>query len=786
MIWRFLTAKLHRRLILLMLLATIPAMLAGFWILSQAATDRLRAAAEERLRATTDDVAQKVDVWLGSVARDLALLSRHPDLASLDPARQRALLFELHKVYPTLAYAHTIGPDGMNVARMDDNPLTDYHDRQYFQRVMAGAGLARETIPTARSTGHPSVNQAAPILAPNGKILGVIVVGMNLSDLSEVVGAARYGHTGYSFVVDEQGRALAHPDLKYADALKDLRSLAPVQGVIGKRASRSYRFQDEAGISWLAYAVPLSNGWSTVSLQQEAEVLADVHDVFTLALLVTEITALVMIALVWLVTRRMIRPIVGMTQAANEIACGDWTRRMPEDRSDELGTLAKAFNKMVGELQSLYRSVREKVDQLSTSMVEQKKSAEALRVAEAKSRSILDAIPGVVFHLDADKTIVDLRASGSDSELNSADRMLGKRIQDVFPCDVVERFLSGVARAASTGTVQTIEYCLVGRNEKGRDYEAQIAPMGTAGWLVLARDISDRKLLQFQLAQAQKLESIGQLAAGVAHEINTPIQYVGDNTRFLQDSFASVSQLLSDYGELLGAAHSDSLSPERLAAAEAKFHQSEVPYLIDEIPSAIGQSLEGIDRVATIVRAMKSFSHPDGDQKELTDLNHCIENTVLVARNEWKYVAEMVTDFDPQLPLVSCLPGEFNQVVLNLIVNAAHAIADAPARDPNQKGTIRISTRRIDDWVEIQVGDNGSGIPQAVRGRVFDPFFTTKEVGRGTGQGLAIAYAVIVEKHGGTITFETELGRGTTFIVRLPVGEPPAEQPLHEMEASLA
>jgi signal transduction histidine kinase len=401
--------------------------------------------------------------------------------------------------------------------------------------------------------------------------------------------------------------------------------------------------------------------------------------------------------------------------------------------------------------------------------------------------NILDAIPGVVFQLNASHIIVNLQAPADENDLlDSGPRMLGKTVEEAFPLDASRQILAGIEAAIRTGEVQTIEYCLVGHKGNNRDYEAQIAPMGTAGWLVLARDISDRKLLQCQLAQAQKLESIGQLAAGVAHEINTPIQYVGDNTRFLQDSFASVSQLLSDYGELLGAAHSDSLSPERLAAAEAKFHQSEVPYLIDEIPSAIGQSLEGIDRVATIVRAMKSFSHPDGDQKELTDLNHCIENTVLVARNEWKYVAEMVTDFDPQLPLVSCLPGEFNQVVLNLIVNAAHAIADAPARDPNQKGTIRISTRRIDDWVEIQVGDNGSGIPQAVRGRVFDPFFTTKEVGRGTGQGLAIAYAVIVEKHGGTITFETELGRGTTFIVRLPVGEPPAEQPLHEMEASLA
>jgi signal transduction histidine kinase len=150
------------------------------------------------------------------------------------------------------------------------------------------------------------------------------------------------------------------------------------------------------------------------------------------------------------------------------------------------------------------------------------------------------------------------------------------------------------------------------------------------------------------------------------------------------------------------------------------------------------------------------------------DLNHAIQNTITVARNEWKYVAEMETDFDPSVPLVPCLPGEFNQVVLNLVVNAAHAIADVVGESGAAMGKIRVQTRNYADWVEIRIQDSGTGIPEKVRALVFDPFFTTKEIGKGTGQGLAIARSLVVDKHGGTLEFETEEGKGTTFVIRLP------------------
>ena len=280
-----------------------------------------------------------------------------------------------------------------------------------------------------------------------------------------------------------------------------------------------------------------------------------------------------------------------------------------------------------------------------------------------------------------------------------------------------------------------------------------------------ARDIRERRQLESQLRHAQKLEGIGQLAAGIAHEINTPTQFVTDNLTFLRDSWNSTFELLERYRSAVREA------PDRLpaGAAEAleRAEQScDLSFIASEVPRAIDQSLDGAHRVARIVRAMKEFSHPDSAEKTATNLNKAIESTVTVARNEWKYVSELVTEFDAALPPVVCYPGDINQVVLNLIVNAAHAIKEKIKE--GEKGQITVRTRMLDGCVEVSVSDTGSGIAEAIRGRVFDPFFTTKEVGKGTGQGLALAYAVVVKKHGGRIWFETKVGEGTTFFITLP------------------
>jgi len=284
----------------------------------------------------------------------------------------------------------------------------------------------------------------------------------------------------------------------------------------------------------------------------------------------------------------------------------------------------------------------------------------------------------------------------------------------------------------------------------------------------------EREAMELELRHAQKMESIGQLAAGIAHEINTPTQFISDNTRFLKDSFQDIGRLMNHYDQLLQQSKKENVSLDIVSKTEAVAREIDIDYLNAEVPKALQQSLDGLERVSRIVRAMKEFSHPGTGEKTLVNLNQAIESTLLVASNEWKYVAEIETHLDPALPVVRCLPGEINQVILNLVVNAAQALAEMLGENSPCKGKISIATGICDEWAEIRIADSGPGIPEKHRARIFDPFFTTKAVGKGTGQGLAIAHAVIVEKHGGTLSFETAEGVGTTFLIRLPMepGQP--------------
>jgi DNA-binding LacI/PurR family transcriptional regulator/signal transduction histidine kinase len=303
-------------------------------------------------------------------------------------------------------------------------------------------------------------------------------------------------------------------------------------------------------------------------------------------------------------------------------------------------------------------------------------------------------------------------------------------------------------------------------------YEALRSQLATAlkGALLVSQVMEDarrREIAERNTRQAQKLESVGRLAAGIAHEINTPVQFVNDSVHFIRDAFGDLSSIIGRYQKLREALARDPIwhsDAQALAQAE---EAADLSYLVENTPPAIDRSIDGLDRVASIVRSMKEFAHPDRREQARADVNRAIENTLVIARNEYKYVAELKADLG-ELPPVVCHLGELNQVVLNLVINAAHAIAEV-VRDSGQKGLITLRTWREGDDALIAVSDTGCGIPEAIRDRIFDPFFTTKEVGRGTGQGLAIARNAIVVKHGGTLTFETETGKGTTFLIRVPI-----------------
>jgi PAS domain S-box-containing protein len=397
------------------------------------------------------------------------------------------------------------------------------------------------------------------------------------------------------------------------------------------------------------------------------------------------------------------------------------------------------------------------------------RAGQALRESEQRYRELFENASEIIFATDLEGRFTSLNRAG--------ERVLGYTQQEAAGIDVWhavapedwETLKADQDRMLAGETQLTSEVEAIAKD--GRRVRLEVKPRliwrgdKPVGIHAIARDIAGRDLAEMELRQAQKLESVGRLASGIAHEINTPIQFVGDNARFLADSFASLRTLLGKFGELRDAASAGAVGAELLAGLRRAEEESDCAYLLEEIPRAIAQTMEGVDRVATIVRAMKEFAHPEGRRMAPADLNKALLSTMTVARNEWKYVAEIETEFG-ELPPVVCNVGDLNQVFLNLLVNAAHAIGDV-VKD-GDKGRIAIRTAAEDDKVHISIADTGAGIPENVRTKIFDPFFTTKEVGRGTGQGLAIARSVIVDRHKGALTFESELGKGTTFHIRLP------------------
>lgn len=288
------------------------------------------------------------------------------------------------------------------------------------------------------------------------------------------------------------------------------------------------------------------------------------------------------------------------------------------------------------------------------------------------------------------------------------------------------------------------------------------------GAVVVMHDITERKNMEVQLRQSQKLEAIGQLAAGIAHEINTPAQFVGDNARFLRDAFGELLPLLRKYQALRDSAAQGGLTTALAQELKETEEVLDLPFLVEEIPKALRQSLEGLEQVASIVRSMKEFAHAGSQGSTEVDINQAIETTVTIARNEWKQVAEMVLDLASGLPRIRCSLSDLNQVLLNMVVNAAQAVAEAVASRPGHKGTIGIATRCLASVLELRISDTGAGIRPEHQAHIFEPFFTTKSVGKGSGMGLSICHAIVVERHHGTISVESEVGRGTTFCIRLP------------------
>lgn len=316
------------------------------------------------------------------------------------------------------------------------------------------------------------------------------------------------------------------------------------------------------------------------------------------------------------------------------------------------------------------------------------------------------------------------------------------------------------------------------KNGSFHEEEASISPVFNdkgeiINFVALKRDVSDMINIENQLRHAQKMEGIGTLAAGIAHEINTPLQYLHDNTMFIKDSLRNIFSALNEAKEIVSSCTLENRSEieKKFSRMKLLLNDKNLNYLTQEIPAAINENENGIQIVRKIVMAMKNFSHPGMKTMQKADINEAIRSTIIITKNVWKYNTEIETEFGDKLPEVSCHIADINQVFLNMITNSCDAISERNEKSEtgNITGLIKIKTYSDNNFVFIEVSDNGNGIPEKVIDKIFQPFFTTKQIGKGTGQGLALSYDIIVNKHNGDIKVESKEGKGTKFTVKLPI-----------------
>lgn len=434
--------------------------------------------------------------------------------------------------------------------------------------------------------------------------------------------------------------------------------------------------------------------------------------------------------------------VIGAVVSHRDITANKELQRVHEKaRAD----LEKKVNKRTFELYEANTALKAEIAE--------RKNAEAALAEEKELLSVtLHSIADGVITTDTKGTICSINQMAEEILGLIQKEAKGKPLKNYFQAINGEKtqkvcndpFLMVLGSNKDNASADFIELLTKGKITK--IVSANAAPIwdkchGTNGYVIILRDITEHRKVKEQLNLSQKLRSIGELAAGIAHEINTPMQYIGDNITFLQNAI------------------NDIISAEK----------SDLAYLLDEIPRAFTETLEGIEKVSRIVSAMKDFAHPGKMEMKPADINRAVEVTATISRNEWKYAAELEMELDPDLPLVCCAIDEINQALLNMIVNAAQAIKEARVGNPLQKGKIVITTKVERDYVNIILSDNGVGIPNSVMDQIFEPFFTTKEVGQGTGQGLSIAYNIIVNKHKGTIKVDSGLGEGTVFTIGLPI-----------------
>ncbi len=517
---------------------------------------------------------------------------------------------------------------------------------------------------------------------------------------------------------------------------------AATQALVGKRIDENTR----KALAVFESAIDESQVVIEESLQSSQ------HKTAKLSFLIAVVCVILGVILSFMMIRSLTKPISRVLSFADKLSNGDLSERLPEG-SDEMGEMSKALNMMADELVKLQEATINSFNQTLDQVID------CVFMFDPVSLRFIYVNQGALDHLGYNR----------------------EELYTMTPLDIKPEFTEDSFRlkisALANNQKESISFTTLHRAKGGDEIPVEILlkyavpPGNDPRFVAIVRDISERirqrkekETIQAELLQKHKLESVGQLAAGLAHEINTPAQFIGSNIQFLSDSYADLNQFVA----VLKAASLGWPEEPRKLITEA-LEELDWEYLETEIPTALVQSKDGVDRISSLLAAMKRFSHPGSTEMIATDLHEIIDTALTVSRNEWKYVAEVITKYDPEVPKIPLLVDQMGQVILNMVVNASQAIQEKRTKSAvEEMGVITISTHLVSEQVELVFQDNGIGIAAPIIKKVFDPFFTTKEVGKGTGQGLAICHDVITKKHHGTFQVSSEEGFGTTFTIRLP------------------
>jgi len=757
------------------LMALVPVLLVST-VSAELFSNQQRSEAQARLEDTASSLADRVNTYLDEHLQGISALAAAARDLDHGSAAQRALLDSYKTIYAefsAVAVADATGLVREILPATLKRPGMSVGKQPFFSAVASSRQRTISGVALSPATGAPLVFVGAPIPANEGTFVGIAHASLRLSVFESFVQTYLKLPDGLATILDGKRKVIfASQGLGYkaGDTLPPESELA--QGV---SAGTAGEYLSSRGIV-------TATGWSVYVQQPRSRALAGMYSYYALtmgALLMALVASIVggrmfsatitsqLEGLVDVVTRTSLDRSGGQVAvpdtATQEVAAlTDSINRMEARLSDSYAQLESSL----AEREALNRDLSRLADELEANV--QARTGELARTTQVME-NIIGALPGALLVADGDGVIRICNDTAATLIGRSTSEIQGAALGDVFDGAT----LLAVPGKDTGGTVIRTESSIA--TQGGERIAVLVSSTlldacdtrDALRTICIAIDVSDRKKLEAELHQAQKLESVGRLAAGVAHEINTPTQFVSDSVQFIKDAMADLATLIGTYRTLHKAVVDRAPTDDATVAVTNAELSADLDYLLDQVPAAIDRSLDGLGRVTTIVRSMKEFAHPDRREMSAVDLNQAIGSTLVVSRSEYKYVADVATDFG-DLPPVLCHASDVNQAVLNIVVNAAHAIGEVVA-GTDDRGRIEIQTRRDGEAAVIRISDTGGGIPDAIRARVFDPFFTTKGVGKGTGQGLAIARSVIVDKHGGEFTFETETGHGTTFIIRLPI-----------------